>query len=129
MKNKDIVSSYSSSGYTPSVSEVRAETQGSYLEAVNEEPMEGCFYLACLDLLILLNSCTVQGHLLRSGTVHSGLGLPTSTISQKKCPISLPIGQSHGGIFSIEPLFPNDTNLSFGTWMNQHTFLYPNYPA
>lgn len=42
---------------------------------------------------------TTQDHLLKSGTVHRKLGLPTWVIDQEDAPTQLPSGQSDGGTF------------------------------
>lgn len=67
--------------------------------------LTGLYLLACCLL-----SCTLQDHMFRDGTTHSGQDPSILIISQENVPQTLPIEQSGGGIFSVEFPFWNDSS-------------------
>lgn len=72
---------YTSTCYSPSSKDTRADAQGRNLEAGTEDAMEeGSLSITCLL------SYTTQIRLLCGGTVLSRLGPPTSVISQENAP-------------------------------------------
>lgn len=48
--------------------------------------MEECWILPCSPPHVQLTFCYNPGHVLRASTAHSGLGPPTITGNQNKCP-------------------------------------------
>lgn len=79
--------------------EIRAGTQGKDLEAgIQVEVTEEHWSLAC-PLWLSLLSATIQDHLPRGCTAHSGLGFPIAIIDEISNPIDLSISQSYRGHF------------------------------
>lgn len=93
--------------HSPSLRELKAETQVRNREAGTEEETMGEFYfLACSSWLAhsALKINGTQNNQPRGGTTHSVLSLFTSVVSQEYVPMDLCTGQTYRGIFSIEIL-------------------------
>lgn len=100
--------------HCPSLGEIRARTghRSLYTETKAESWRHAAHRLAFLHLLSLLTQAT-QKQLPKSGTTHSGLGHPTSVISQGNAPTEISRGQDKEGKASTEVLtvFPGASSL------------------
>lgn len=77
---KGFISSYSN---TPSLRKVRQELKTETCrQELKQKPWKNFTYWLLFNALLILSSYTTQDHLLRSVTVHSDMGPPTSVINQ-----------------------------------------------
>lgn len=112
-----------SSYHSSLLREIREATQGKDLEAgIQVEATEEHCSLACPIWLSLL-SATIQDHLPRGCTAHSGLGFPIAIIDQENNPIDVSIGQSYRGMFKWR--FPLPRNVYICVIRQIIKFFYP----